>query len=127
VSPRVLAVLERAYRGTVEEQYAHVLWLLWSLRKFGGTVAVLLRGNATLYARRHQSPPDLTVGGVAVPAPDYEAAVVGLLADGGMVYVVDSDQGRLRLDRGELCAGVETIGSGDLPRLFSSYDAVWYL
>lgn len=125
--PRVLAVLERAYRGTVEEQYAHVLWLLWSLRKLGGTIAVLLRGNATLYARRHQTSPDLTVGGVAVPAPDYEASIEGLLADGGRVYIVDSDRSRLSLDPAELCAGVETIGSGDLPRLFCSYDAVWYL
>jgi len=127
VSTRVLAVLERAYRGAVEEQYAHVLWLLWSLRRMGGTIAVLLRGNATLYARRDQQWPGLTVGGLAIPGPEYESSLGGLLADGGAVYVVESDLRGLRLQAGELGNGVETVSQADLPHLFSAYDTVWYI
>jgi hypothetical protein len=127
VIPRVLAVIEKAYRGTVEEQYAHVVWLLWSLRRLGGTIAVLLRGNATLYARKDQRCPDLAVAGLAVPSPEYESTVDGLLSDGGAVYVLESDLERLRLEAGGLCTGVVAIRQADLPRLFLSYDTVWYL
>jgi hypothetical protein len=127
VSKRVLAVLERAYRGAVEEQYAHVLWLLWSLQRMGGRVAVLLRGNTTLYARRDQRWPELTIGGCAIPAPGYESSLGGLLADGGAVYVLDDDLRRLRLGLDELSRGVEAVGAAELPALFSSYDTVWYL
>lgn len=127
VTPHVLAVIEKAYRGTVEEQYAHVVWLLWSLRRLGGTIAILLRGNATLYARRDQRCPDLTVGGLAIPSPEYESSIDGLLADGGAVYVLESDLRRLQLDPAALCTGVAAISHADVPRLFFSYDTVWYL
>jgi len=127
VKAQVLAVLERAYRGALEEQYAHVLWMLLSLLRLGGGIAVLLRGNAALYARRGQAWPALDVAGIRVPPPEYEAGVAGLLETGGSVFVMDADLGALGLTAPDLCAGVTVVTRDDVGRLFSSYASVWYL
>ncbi len=125
--PRTLAIVERAYRGTLEEQYAHILWICWSLRKFGGEIDVLLRGNAVLYARRDQDRPELAIGEVAIPGlPDYLESVEGLLKDGSAVFAAGGDLDRLHLEPGQLHPGVHPVEASELADLFSAYDMIWY-
>lgn len=123
----MLAVLERAYRGAAEEQYAHVLWMLLSLHRLGAGVALLLRGNAALYAQRGQRWPALEVAGVAVPAPGYEASVVELLGNGGRVYVVGADLDALGLREADLCTGTRIVDEAEAARLIPAFASTWYL
>lgn len=124
---RFLVIIERAYRGAVEEQYGHLPWICWSHDRMGGDIGVLLRGNAVFYACRDQRELSLTLGGMTLPnLYDYAASIEGLLADGRPVYVIDSDLARLQLQPGALRPGIERLDERDLTRLFSEYDAVWY-
>lgn len=123
---RYLGVIERAYRGTVEEQYGHILWICFSLHRMGGPIGVLLRGNAVLYARQDQQQLSMSVGGIPVSLPNYEVSVKGLLAEGAPVYALSSDLDRLQIAPDELCTGVMPIDAAGLPDLFSTYDVIWY-
>lgn len=123
----VLIVIERAYTGCVEEQYAHILWMCHSYNKAGGAVVMLLQGTAALYARREQAPVSLTVGGIPLPnLHDYSPSVEALVADGNGVYVLRPDLDRLQIAACELHSGVQAIEQADLARIFASVDAVCY-
>jgi sulfur relay (sulfurtransferase) DsrF/TusC family protein len=124
---RCLAVLERAYRGALEEQYGHILWICWSICQMNRQIGVLLRGHAALYARCNCPPQSLTISGIAVHLPNYEESIRGLLSQGGTVYVVNADLDRLQLSADQLCSGVRAVDGAELTRLFADYDAVWYL
>lgn len=124
---RYLTVVERAYRGSLEEQYAHILWLHQVLRKMRGEFGVLLSGNAVLYAQRHQQTPGVEIGGVTVPhLPQYGRAVSALLADGVEVWVSAEDTGRFQLPPDAVCPGVRMVSSEERAALFRMYDRVWY-
>jgi sulfur relay (sulfurtransferase) DsrF/TusC family protein len=123
---RCLAVIERAYRGTLEEQYSHILWICLSLKKMGGQIGVLLRGNAVLYARRDQQQLSLTISDLPVALPDYETSVTGLIDAGTLVYVISANLDQLGLTPDDLCPGVEPIDAADLAQLCSTFDVIWY-
>jgi sulfur relay (sulfurtransferase) DsrF/TusC family protein len=123
---RCLAVIERAYRGTLEEQYSHILWICLSLKKMGGQIGVLLRGNAVLYAQRDQQHLSLTISGLPVVLPDYEASINGLIDAGALVYVIRANVDQLGLTPGDLCPGVELIDAADLADLCATFDVIWY-
>ncbi|WP_062209439.1 hypothetical protein [Streptomyces sp. NBRC 109706] len=59
---RVLAIVDRAYRGAVEKQYADSLYLALELHRQLGGMDILLRGQAVSYAARHAEVPTLRVG-----------------------------------------------------------------
>ena len=59
---KILCIVETAYRGTQEEQDDAVLWFTHALRKAGGVMGVLLRGNAVSYAVRGQDPHGIVIG-----------------------------------------------------------------
>jgi hypothetical protein len=123
----MLTIVERAYRGTLEEQYGHILWLTHALRKMQGEVTVLLRGDAVLYARRSQPRTTLTIGGLLVEhLPHYETALGELVGDGVAIYVFADDRVRLRLGPGDLMGGVEEIDSAGLAALCDRHGSIWY-
>jgi sulfur relay (sulfurtransferase) DsrF/TusC family protein len=125
---RCLAVVEKAYRGGIEEQYAHILWICWSLLRIGRRpLGILLRHHAALYARRDQRHASLSVADVSIHLPDYEESLTGVINGGGAVFVVDADLATLDVPEASLCPGVTTIAVRDLPELLERYDAVWYL
>lgn len=125
---RALAVVERAYRGAVEQQYAHVLWLALSLHHRMGGMGVLLRGPAVLYARRGQAAPALDVGRARLGSlPRYEAAVRDLLAAGAPVYVDAASRRAAGLDEAALLDGVEDVERERVAAVFAAYDRIWYL
>src|SRR5262249_28672720 len=121
VMRRCLAVVEKAYRGAIEEQYAHILWICWSLVKMGQPLGILLRHRAVLYGRRDQRRASLSVADVAVHLPDHEESIIGLIRSGGSVFVVDSDLAAFDLAPASLCRGVTTVGVRDLPQLLDRY------
>ncbi len=125
--PRILATIERAYRGTVEEQYAHILWLCRSLRAFRAEISILLRGEAVLYARQGQPSTQLCIGGLELAhLPHYESSLSLLRAEGVPVYVAAADVRRLNLGHDDLCPGVAMVDAPAIARLVASHSATWY-
>lgn len=124
---RVLAIVERAYRGAIEEQYANVLWLSHVLRRLRGDIDVLLRGNAVRYALRDQPHTQLTIGGRAVDTlPHYETEIRNLLQAGVLIYVSGADCDRFRVDRARLIPDVVELDPPAVARLFAGHAHVWH-
>lgn len=127
MAKRSLAIIERAYRGPIEEQYAHILWLTHALRKMHGEIGLLLRGNAVLYAVQHQPRLQLTIGEVVIPfLPHYATAITALLADQVRVYVYADDCERLSITPEHLIPDVALVNLSELAQLCDTYDAIWY-
>jgi len=124
---RSLAIVERAFRGAIEEQYAHVLWLLHCLRKVPEEIDLMLRVPATLYACRNQLRNQIQIGRIALKTlPYYELAIESLLADGVKIYVVKDDCKNLQIETARLIRGVRTLDLHQLPQIFEEYDRIWY-
>jgi hypothetical protein len=122
-----LAIVERAYRGTLEQQYAHVLWLVHGLHRQSPMV-LLLRGVAASYALagRPDAPP--RVGGAPWgTAPDYQAAIGRLVADGAPVLVCARSLRDLDLHDRPLLPEVRAAGDDEIIELIESCRRVWYL
>jgi predicted peroxiredoxin len=125
--PRYLAVVERAYRGTLEEQCAHILMANLAFTRLGAPTDLLLRGNAVLYAVKDQARPHLDIGAVHVDTlPHFGSSVKTLLDEGVNVYACDAGCERLRLDRDRLIDGVRPVDLEHVARLFAAHDAVWF-
>ena len=122
-----LAVIERAYRGMVEDQYGHVLWMYFAKNLLGLKVDLLLRRNAVLYARKAQTPPVLRVASVQSHEIDHEAMMARILARGVRVYVCARDLAFFGLAPHDLCPGVEVIADdAGLAAVFRAHDRVWF-
>jgi hypothetical protein len=124
---QTLTIVERAFRGTVEQQYAHVLWLVHGLHRLSPMV-VVMRGTAAVYALAGRSVSPLEVGGTAWGRlPDYQAAVDRLIVDGAAVMVARSSLQELRVDDRRLLAGVQKVDDEEIAVLVERCDRVWYL
>jgi intracellular sulfur oxidation DsrE/DsrF family protein len=124
---RILAIAERAYRGTVEEQYANILWLSHVLRRLRGEIDVLLLGNAVRYALQDQPRTQLVIGSRLIDTlPHYETEVRTLLDAGVSVYVSAADCDRCGIDRDRLIPAVVAVNPPDVARLFAEHARVWH-
>lgn len=124
---RSLAIIERAYRGTLEEQYAHILWLTHALHKMHGDIGLLLRGNTVLYAMQHQPVQHLTIGNIRVETlPHYASALAALIADDVRIYAYAPDCERLEIASQQLLPEVQRVTLSELAHLCSTHDDIWY-
>lgn len=124
---RVLAIVERAYRGAIEEQYANILWLSHVLRRLRGEIDVLLRSNAVRYALQDQPRTRLVIGMQVIETlPHYETEVRNLLDAGVSIYVSAADCDRFQIDRERLIAGVVAVDVPCVARLFAEHTHVWH-
>jgi sulfur relay (sulfurtransferase) DsrF/TusC family protein len=124
---RSLAIVERAHRGLVEEQYGHILWLSRIIRKMRAEHGLLLRGNASLAALRGQRSVSIDYGHLTLDTVSNPWKTVEcLVEDGVAVYVVNEDLERLRLTAKPLIQGVVSLDRLQVVELFKSYDCIWY-
>jgi hypothetical protein len=124
---RSLAIVERAWRGGIEEQYAHILWLARILKRMRSDVAVLLRGNAVGYAVHNTRSYGVQIAGIELDAIHrLDTAVTNLLADGVPVHVSERDCNRLGIEPEVIVPGVVHVDPAGIVRLCQSYDRVWY-
>ncbi|MFI0780651.1 hypothetical protein [Streptomyces sp. NPDC021212] len=128
---RWLLIMEKAYRGSVETQFADALYVVPDLhRQSGGGCDLALRGPAVGYALRTDRPqPPLRLGGRTLDTlPDPRASVTKVLDAGVTVLVERPDLaalGRTAADR--LLPGVQVIEAHGLAARWPSYEQVWFL
>lgn len=127
MSHRVLAIVETAYRATLEEQDDPVLWLSHALKGAGADIHVLLRGAAVNYAVRGQDASGLSFGArTQTQPPRLERDLAALASKGATVYVLTEDAAARGVRPDELAAEIELIGRDAVPGLFRQFDHIWH-
>lgn len=123
-----LIIIERAYRGSVETQFADVLYFIRELSRQLGGIDLVLRGLAVTYAVKG-SCTAIHLGGRNVNTlPDPCRSVQTLLDEGVTVFVEEPDLAALRLSDGDrLLSGVRLARVGELALRWSDYRGVWFL
>lgn len=124
---RALGIVEQAYRGSAETQFADVLYLVRELNRQLGRLDIALRGLAVTCAVATPPPPGIALADRAVPLPDPRASVRTLLADGIAVSVDAADLRALGLDPDRLLPGVRSEEPAATAGRWADYDAVWFL
>lgn len=124
-----LMIVERAYRGAVETQFADVLYFIRALNRQSGGVDVALRGLAASYAVTGGCVPAIVVAGRTLDTlTDPRRCVTDLLADGVTVWVEEPDLAALGPStRGRLLPGVRCLAAGRLVARWPSYERVWFM
>jgi sulfur transfer complex TusBCD TusB component (DsrH family) len=126
MAKKILALVETAYRGTLEEQDDTVLWLTHMLQNAGLDQTVVLAGNAVNYAVRGQDASGLRFGDTALENPPRIDHDLEQLMDKGVpVYFVSEDASERGIGADRLIDGVKPIARRELPSLLGGYDQVW--
>ena len=127
MAQKALSIIATAYRATLEEQDDTIVWLTHALKGAGAELDVLLRGAAVNYAVKGQDASGLAFGQRRqTQPPRIDEDVAKLIPKGVKVFIVEDDLRERGLERGDLIAGVEAIGRGQLPRLLGQYEQVWH-
>lgn len=122
-----LAILERAFRGGLEEQYGHILWLSRIMKAMGAPTSVMLKGDAVCYALGAQKRQSIIVGDRRVSGISHHASgAMALIRDQVPLFVWAPDAERLGLQVGEFVDGVQLVDEADWPSLVIRHDCVWY-
>jgi hypothetical protein len=126
MSKRVLHVVQRAFRATLEEQDDTVLWLAQALKGAGAEPAVLLRGTAVAYLATGQDASGLAFGARRqTQPPALREDLQRMVRNGIPVFYVSEDQVALGL-AGQSLPGASPVGRPELPSLFARFDQVWF-
>lgn len=124
---KILSVVERAYRGTVEEQDDTALWFTWTVKKGGAEIDVLLRGNAVNYSVRGQDASGLSFGGANFGGPAViEHDLETMMKDGIRVYAVKDDLESRGIDPSRILKGIKLISASGIAPLFGQFDQIWH-
>jgi hypothetical protein len=122
-----LAIVERSHRVTLEQQYAHVLWLVHSLHR-QAPMTLLLRGPAVVYAVDAPIPGPLFLGGRPCGTiPDYREAIERLCTDGGSTLACATSLERFGLSQRPLIAGIKLVTDDEITMVAAACDFIWYL
>jgi hypothetical protein len=125
---RHLLVIDHAYRGSVEVQFSHLLYLAQGLHGQLRGTDVALYGTAVTLAVEAPPPPSLPLGTATVERlPDPGPALRSLLAAGASVFVEHSGLDALGLARERLVEGVLCRTEAQLARQWPDYEEVWFL
>jgi len=124
---KYLAILDTAYRATLEEQDDPIIWLTHSLRGAGADVHVLLRQAAVNYGVKGQDASGLSFGGKRqTQPPNIERDLVTLIEKGAHVYYVAEDAEQRGIAPQEILPALEPVHFSDLPSLFGGFEQVWH-
>ncbi len=124
---KILCVVETPYRGNLEEQDDANLWLTHALKKAGGDMGVLLRGNGVNYAVASQDPAGVVIGKLPIEHPCYPNKDLLKMKQAGIpVRVIREDVEERGISPQSLVKDFTLISGSELPNLFSQYDQVWH-
>ena len=127
MSHKVLAIVETAYRATLEEQDDPALWITQALKGAGADIHVLLRGAAVNYGVRGQDASGLAFGErTQTQPPRLERDLAALAGKGAKIYVLKEDAATRGLRPDDLAPGLELVGRDAIPGLFRQFDHIWH-
>lgn len=125
--PKILNIVETAYRATVEEQDDTILWLTHSLKNNGADISLLLRANAVNYGVKGQDATGLAFGDTKMAhPPEIDKDVEKLAAKGVPVYLVEEDAKERGLSDADLITGIKKVSRRELPDLLDQHQQVWH-
>ncbi len=125
--PKILNIVETAYRATIEEQDDTVLWLTHMLKNGGADISVLLRANAVNYAVKGQDASGLSFGEAKMThPPEIDKDVEKMIQKGVPVYLVAEDVNERGLSDADLVSGIKRVRREALPELIDQHDQVWH-
>lgn len=125
-----LIIVERAYRGSVETQFADVLYFIRELNRQTGGLHLALRGLAATYAL--QAPayePAVRLGGRTLATlPDPRASITEMLDEDAVVWVEEADLAQLGPSaHARLLDGVQCAAPGELTLRWGEFRRVWFM
>ncbi len=125
--PKILSIVETAYRATIEEQDDTILWFNHILKTAGADIAILLCANAVNYAVKGQDASGLRFGELSqANPPKIDKDVTALIEKGVPVYLVTEDAVERGVVEEELVSGVRQVSRGRLPKLLDQFDHIWH-
>lgn len=125
--PKILNIVETAYRATIEEQDDTVLWLTHMLKNAGADISVLLRANAVNYAVKGQDASGLAFGETKMMhPPEIDKDVEKMIEKGVPIYLVKEDADERGLSDGDFISGIKKVTRQDIPVLIDQHDHVWH-
>jgi len=125
--PKILNIVETAYRATIEEQDDTVLWLTHMLKNAGADISILLRANAVNYAVKGQDASGLAFGESKMThPPEIDKDVEKMIQKGMPVYLVEQDVNERGLSDADFVAGIKKVKREVLPDLIDQHDQVWH-
>ncbi|MDG4831706.1 hypothetical protein O7627_20715 [Solwaraspora sp. WMMD1047] len=111
----------------MEQQYAHVLWLIHGLHR-QSPMTLLLRSGAAVYALAAPEVEPVVLGGRAWGVfPDYRAALTRLRSDGGEIFVSESSLDALGLTGNPLLPDIAVVPDNQIADLVVRSDRIWFL
>jgi len=125
--PKVLSIVESAYRATLEEQDDTILWLNHMLKNNGLDVTILLRANAVNYLVKGQDATGLKFGTAELKHPPViDKDVADLIEKGVPVYYVKEDADERGVPESKFIEGAKGISRKELPGLLEGFEHVWH-
>lgn len=119
-----LAIVEDGFRGSLEEQYANIVWLSECMRLMKSNHNLLLMGSAVACAFKHQTRKSLQIGSIEVSTVGHMPdAVTRLIEKGAKIWVLERDLIKFQADV-ELIDGVERAAS--LSSLVAAHEKAWF-
>src|SRR5688572_7623575 len=127
MSKKTLAIIESAYRATLEEQDDTAVWITHAMKGAGGDFTVLLRANAVNYAVNGQDASGIAFGAwKQSQPPKVSQDVAGLIGKGIEVVVVEEDLADRGIERSDLISGCKTTNRAGIAKLFQDHERVWH-
>jgi len=125
--PKILNIVETAYRATIEEQDDTVLWLTHMLKNAGADITVLLRANAANYAVKGQDASGLAFGeNKMTHPPEIDKDLEKMIQKGVPVYLVEQDANERGLSDADFVSGIKKVKREAMPELIDQHDHVWH-
>jgi len=126
---RGLAIVEQAYRGAVETQFADALYCAFLFHSHLGGLDLLLRGAAVTYALPAAPASALRIGRHNVTTLNDPRTGLAVLIDAGVrIWVEERDLHAHGIDADRpLMAGVRTVSPGEMATRWSQYRGVFFL
>jgi len=125
--PKILNIVETAYRATIEEQDDTILWLSHMLKNAGADISILLRANAVNYAVRGQDASGLSFGEIKMThPPEIDKDVEKMIEKGVPVYLVEEDARERGLSDMDFISGIKKVRREELPAIIDQHEQVWH-
>ncbi len=119
-----LAIVEKGFRGALEEQYGNIVWLSECMRAMKADHNLLLKGQAVAMCFKQQQQTQVDIGDISIAQMSHFARSIEALIDrGARIWVLTQDLS-LFDPRYELVERVEVADS--MAQLCMKHDKVWF-